>query len=104
MIILLIFLYLLGLLYDDLIPDENEIVETALRRLPPNEYQNRLFRFRRALNLDSQQNSLEKHEWTTPEQDVHYLQPLIKQVENEQLTKNFFDTISENPYAHRNKA
>lgn len=93
-----------GLLYDDLIPEENELARIALSRMPPQEYQERLFRFRRALNLSSQHSQLDKAEWTTDEKDVHYLQPLLKQAEDEKLTSYYYDRISENPYKFRNKA
>ena len=57
-----------GLLYDDLIPDESELVQEALSRLDPHQQQQRLFRIRRALNLNMKKISLEPHEQTTAEQ------------------------------------
>ncbi|KAJ3097927.1 DEAD-box type RNA helicase [Phlyctochytrium planicorne] len=58
----------LGLRFDDLIPDETEVVQEAIRRLPPREFQDRIFRFRRALNLSVAQSKLEQPEWTKPEE------------------------------------
>ena len=58
----------LGLKYDDLIPEESEVVQEALRRLPPREFQDRLFRFKRAFALSGTQNVLPSSEWTKPEQ------------------------------------
>ncbi|KAI8618803.1 ubiquinol-cytochrome C reductase complex 14kD subunit-domain-containing protein [Chytriomyces sp. MP71] len=49
----------LGLKMDDLIPDEGPIVQEALRRLPPSEIQERLFRYRRAYSLSIVQQELE---------------------------------------------
>jgi ubiquinol-cytochrome c reductase subunit 7 len=51
-----------------LIPDETEIVQEALRRLPPREFQDRTFRFRRAIMLSSGQTVLEPTEWTKAEE------------------------------------
>ena len=75
----------LGLRLDDLIPDENGIVQEAIHRLSvsiyiycnsfshifsqPREYQDRIYRFRRALLASSHQDDLPKEEWTT-EEDV----------------------------------
>ena len=57
-----------GLLYDDLIPDESELVQEALSRLEPQQQADRLFRIRRALNLNMKKISLEPFEQTTSEQ------------------------------------
>ncbi|KAI8816470.1 cytochrome b-c1 complex subunit 7 [Fimicolochytrium jonesii] len=89
----------MGLRYDDLIPEENDLVQTALSRLPPKEHYDRIFRHRRAINLSAQHAQLEANEWTTAAQDVPYLTPLIKQVENEIATKEYFDTLTTIPAA-----
>lgn len=39
--------------YDDLIPEENDIVQTAIKRLPPKEAYDRIFRIRRAFQVRS---------------------------------------------------
>ncbi|KAJ3195764.1 Cytochrome b-c1 complex subunit 7 [Irineochytrium annulatum] len=67
----------MGLRFDDLIPDETDIVKEAIRRLPQREMQDRIFRFRRALNLSNNHNALEKSEWTKPEEDVNALMPVL---------------------------
>ena len=36
---------------DDLIPEENDTVQLALKRLPPDEAYNRVFRIRRAMQV-----------------------------------------------------
>ncbi|KND01436.1 ubiquinol--cytochrome-c reductase subunit 7 [Spizellomyces punctatus DAOM BR117] len=89
----------MGLRYDDLIPEENEVVQGALNRLPPKEYHDRVFRQRRAINLSAQQSELEPKEWTKPEEDVRYLTPLVQQVENEIATKQAFDNLVTIPAA-----
>ena len=37
--------------YDDLIPEENQVVQTALKRLTPKESYDRVFRLRRAFQV-----------------------------------------------------
>ncbi|KAJ9498332.1 Cytochrome b-c1 complex subunit 7 [Exophiala xenobiotica] len=54
-----------GLRADDLIPEENDIVQLALKRLPPKEAYDRVFRLRRAF------------------QDQPYLSPIIEEIEAE---------------------
>ncbi|TPX61676.1 hypothetical protein PhCBS80983_g00893 [Powellomyces hirtus] len=88
-----------GLRYDDLIPDEGELVQAALKRLPPKEHYDRVFRHRRAINLGGQQIELDAAEWTKPSEDVAYLSPLITQVENEIETKQNFDALTSIPAA-----
>ncbi|KAJ3407853.1 Cytochrome b-c1 complex subunit 7 [Chytridiales sp. JEL 0842] len=89
----------MGLRYDDLIPDETPIIQEALRRLPPRETQDRIFRFRRAIQLSSQQTVLEPVEWTKPEEDIPYLRPIIDQVESEVASQEAFDNLTSIPEA-----
>lgn len=93
----------MGLLYDDLIPDEGELVQEALRRLTPDVYYERLFRFRRAINLSMKKEELPKEEWTSPESDVAYLRPIIEQVELEIQTRQNFDNLKEIPEALKSR-
>ncbi|KAJ3253608.1 Cytochrome b-c1 complex subunit 7 [Boothiomyces macroporosus] len=95
-----------GLFYDDLIPEENEIVQEALRRLTPQQQADRLFRIRRALSLSLKKTSLPSNEWTTAEQDVPYLQPVLAKVESEIETKFNFENLTSIPPAllARNKS
>ncbi|KAL1629684.1 Cytochrome b-c1 complex subunit 7, mitochondrial [Neofusicoccum ribis] len=67
----------LGLRADDLIPEESETVQLALKRLPPKEAYDRVFRMRRAFQL------LPKEQHTKPEEDNPYLSPIIKEIEAE---------------------
>ncbi|KAI0802760.1 cytochrome b-c1 complex subunit 7 [Xylaria sp. FL0064] len=58
----------LGLLADDLIPEENEDVLKALARLPPKERYDRVYRLRRAIQCSITHKLLPKDQWTKPEQ------------------------------------
>jgi ubiquinol-cytochrome c reductase subunit 7 len=60
----------MGLLYDDLIPHDNDIVREALNRLDFAVAQERRFRLRRALALSTKKTILEESMWTKPEQVV----------------------------------
>lgn len=87
----------MGLKFDDLLPEEGELVQEALRRLPPREMQERNFRFKRAFSLTGTHSSLDSSEWIKPEEDLPYLRPLIAQVETEQASKVAFDNMSSIP-------
>lgn len=41
----------LGLRYEDLLPEESEVMQKALKRLPPKEAYDRVFRLRRAFQV-----------------------------------------------------
>lgn len=41
----------LGLKLEDLLPEESEVMQTALKRLPPKEAYDRIFRLRRAFQV-----------------------------------------------------
>ncbi|TKA50286.1 hypothetical protein B0A49_11686 [Cryomyces minteri] len=73
----------LGLKADDLIPEESETVLLALKRLPPKEAYDRVFRMRRAFQCSIAHQLLPKSEQTKPEEDVPYLTPLIREIEAE---------------------
>ncbi|KIN06688.1 hypothetical protein OIDMADRAFT_17432 [Oidiodendron maius Zn] len=86
----------LGLRNDDLIPEESEIVQQALKRLPEKESYDRIFRIRRALQLSLQHQLLPKAEQTKPEEDYHYLSPIIRQIEVEIKERNDLDSLKVN--------
>ncbi|KAL2914349.1 Cytochrome b-c1 complex subunit 7, mitochondrial [Polyrhizophydium stewartii] len=88
-----------GLRLDDLIPDEGPVVREALRRLPPHEFQERNFRFKRAIYLSLTKAELPKEEWTTAETDIAYLRPYVDLVQAEIQTKENFDTMASIPAA-----
>ncbi|GAB7351979.1 hypothetical protein MBLNU459_g2505t1 [Dothideomycetes sp. NU459] len=73
----------LGLRADDLIPEESETVLLALKRLPPKEAYDRVFRMRRAFQCSLSHQLLPKNEQTKPEEDYPYLSPIIKEIEAE---------------------
>ena len=53
---------------DDLIVEENENVIKALKRLPPKEAYDRVYRLRRAFQCSTAHQLLPKAEWTKPEE------------------------------------
>ncbi|KAI9796903.1 MAG: Cytochrome b-c1 complex subunit 7 [Candelina submexicana] len=73
----------LGLKADDLIPEENETVLLALKRLPPKEAYDRVFRLRRAFQASLAHQLLPKDQQTKPEDDMPYLAPIIREIEAE---------------------
>jgi ubiquinol-cytochrome c reductase subunit 7 len=93
----------LGLVADDLIPDESAVVNEAIRRLPRDVYFDRTFRFRRALNLAAENNELPPNEWTTDAEDVPYLQPYIEQVDAENTSRIVFQQMLEVPAELKNR-
>ena len=82
----------LGLLRDDLIFDEDQVVQEALGRLPDKEIFDRNFRMRRAIQLNAISETLPRAEWTTAETDRRYLWPVIEQVCKEQEELERFDS------------
>merc|ERR1739841_177981 len=73
----------LGLRADDLIPEEDEIVQQALKRLSPKESYDRVFRMRRAFQCSLAHQLLPKAEWTKPEDDTPYISPIVAELEAE---------------------
>ncbi|RMZ08529.1 hypothetical protein D0864_01718 [Hortaea werneckii] len=72
---------------DDLIPEEDEIVQQALKRLSPKEAYDRVFRMRRAFQL------LPKAEWTKTNDDYPYLQPIIREITAEQTEREDLESM-----------
>ncbi|KAL8737393.1 MAG: hypothetical protein Q9181_001730 [Wetmoreana brouardii] len=73
----------IGLRVDDLIPEESDVVMLALKRLPPKEAYDRVFRLRRAFQCSLSHQLLPKDQQTKPEEDTLYLTPIIKEIEQE---------------------
>ncbi|XP_054909644.1 cytochrome b-c1 complex subunit 7 [Poeciliopsis prolifica] len=69
----------LGLMRDDTIYEDSDVKE-ALRRLPENVCNDRMFRIKRALDLSMKQQILPKDQWTKFEEDVNYLTPYLEEV------------------------
>ncbi|KUI72892.1 Cytochrome b-c1 complex subunit 7 [Cytospora mali] len=84
----------LGLRADDLIPEENPTVQTALGRMSEKDRYDRIFRIRRAVQCSIAHKLLPKAEWTKPEEDAPYLAPLIKIIEAEIKEKEDLDTMT----------
>ncbi|RCI16016.1 hypothetical protein L249_1974 [Ophiocordyceps polyrhachis-furcata BCC 54312] len=83
----------LGLKYDDLIEEEREAVQIALKRLTPKEAYDRVFRIRRSTQLSYQHKLLPREQWTKPQEDLPYLRPLVEEVEAELAEKDAFDAL-----------
>ena len=84
----------MGLLYDDLIQEETPVVQEALRRLPQELSDARVFRLKRAMQLSLMHQELPKAEWTQEAEDVRYLSPVIEQVQQEFNEKLGLDTMT----------
>ncbi|MBN3310775.1 cytochrome b-c1 complex subunit 7 [Amia ocellicauda] len=76
----------LGLMRDDTIYEDEDVKE-ALKRLPENTSNDRTFRIKRALDLSMKQQILPKDQWTKYEEDMHYLEPYLKEVIQERKEK-----------------
>ncbi|KAF1955521.1 14 kDa subunit of cytochrome bd ubiquinol oxidase [Byssothecium circinans] len=83
----------LGLKADDLIPEENDTVLLALKRLPPNEAYDRVFRLRRAFQCSTSHTLLPKNEWTKPEEDTPYLSQVIVEIEKEMKEREDLESM-----------
>ncbi|KAI1306221.1 cytochrome b-c1 complex subunit 7 [Xylaria venustula] len=84
----------LGLRADDLIVEENEDVLKALKRLPPQEAYDRVYRLRRATQCSVTHKLLPKDQWTKPEEDVPYLTPLIEQIRAAKAEEEALNTLT----------
>ncbi|XP_031710251.1 cytochrome b-c1 complex subunit 7 [Anarrhichthys ocellatus] len=69
----------LGLFRDDTILEDSDVKE-ALRRLPEKQYNDRMFRLKRSLDLSMKQQILPKDQWTKYEEDANYLTPYLTEV------------------------
>ena len=58
----------IGLRREDLYIEEDPVVKEAIRRLPQEEQDLRLFRLKRALDLSVKKPLLPREQWTTPEE------------------------------------
>ncbi|KAE8822320.1 hypothetical protein PTNB73_09517 [Pyrenophora teres f. teres] len=78
---------------DDLLPEENDTVQNALKRLRPQDAYDRVFRLRRAFQLSMSHQLLPKEEWTKPEEDVPYLSGIITDIEAEMKEREDLETM-----------
>ncbi|BCR85119.1 ubiquinol--cytochrome-c reductase subunit 7 [Aspergillus chevalieri] len=84
----------LGLRFDDIIPEENDIVQAAIKRLPAKESYDRVFRIRRAFQCSVSHTLLPPEEQTKPSEDVEYLSPIIREIEKERKEREDLDTLA----------
>ncbi|GAB5589720.1 Cytochrome b-c1 complex subunit 7 [Umbelopsis nana] len=85
----------IGLRYDDLIVEENDIAQEALRRLElsnPRAAYDRAYRLRVAQQCSLSHSLLPQEQWTKPEEDFRYLQPILDEVTAEFAEREAFDT------------
>ena len=83
----------LGLQYDDLMRTEDEAVKEALKRLPKNELQLRMFRQKRAMQASlMQKEALSKSEQMAYDQDTPLLRNIVYRVERELAEKAKYDS------------
>ena len=61
-------MYTIGLRREDLYMEEDPVVSEAIRRLPQDEQDLRLFRLKRALDLSLKKALLPKDQWTSDEE------------------------------------
>ncbi|KAF4551640.1 Cytochrome b-c1 complex subunit 7-like protein [Elsinoe fawcettii] len=83
----------LGLRADDLIPEESDTVMLALKRLPPKEAYDRVYRLRRAFQCSLAHQLLPPNEHTKAEEDVEYLSPIIREIEREKRERFDLDAM-----------
>ncbi|EFY86396.1 Cytochrome b-c1 complex subunit 7 [Metarhizium acridum] len=84
----------LGLRYDDLVEEERESTQIALKRLSPKESYDRIYRIRRSVQCSYQHKLLPKDQWTKPEEDTPYLRDIIAQVDTELAEKDALDSMT----------
>ncbi|KAJ5915067.1 hypothetical protein N7454_011179 [Penicillium verhagenii] len=83
----------LGLKFDDLIPEESETVQKAIKRLPSKEAYDRVFRIRRAFQCSISHTLLPPNEQIKPHEDVEYLSPIIREIEKENKEREDLDNL-----------
>ncbi|XP_015711397.1 cytochrome b-c1 complex subunit 7 [Coturnix japonica] len=75
-----------GLMRDDTLYEDEDVKE-ALKRLPEDLYNERMFRIKRALDLSLKHRILPKEQWVKYEEDKPYLEPYLKEVIRERLER-----------------
>ncbi|KAI9828982.1 MAG: Cytochrome b-c1 complex subunit 7 [Thelocarpon impressellum] len=83
----------LGLRADDLIPEESDTIQLALKRLPPKEAYDRVYRLRRAVQCSLAHTLLPKEQQTKPEEDYPYLSPIIREIEAERQERDDLEAM-----------
>lgn len=72
--------YRYGLMRDDMILEEHDVVQEALRRIPKHELHGRYQRFKVALHTSMLRQELPKDKWMSLKEDRKYLSPFVEQV------------------------
>ncbi|SCU98782.1 LAME_0G00540g1_1 [Lachancea meyersii CBS 8951] len=83
----------MGLRFDDLISEENDIAQKALSRLPEEESYARNFRMIRAHQSSLTHHLLPKTQWIKPEEDTPYILPFLLEAEAEAKEKAELDNL-----------
>ncbi|KAG5438982.1 hypothetical protein PCANB_002312 [Pneumocystis canis] len=83
----------IGLRYEDLLPEENDAMEIALKRLPKLESYDRVYRLRIAMQCSLTHTLLPKNEWLKAEEDIRYIDPILKEVIKEMNEQHDLDTL-----------
>ncbi|PIA18822.1 14 kDa subunit of cytochrome bd ubiquinol oxidase [Coemansia reversa NRRL 1564] len=84
----------LGLRYDDLLREETPIMQEAIGRLNRKETDGRVYRQKRAFQLSLSHQELPYTQWTKPEDDYKYLQPLVEEVTAEFAERDAFNSMA----------
>ena len=87
----------MGLRFDDLICEESDVMQTAIRRLPPSEVYARNFRMITAHQCAFTHHLLPENKQLKPEDDIPYLTPYILEAEAEAAEKELLDNIVVTP-------
>ncbi|PPR08028.1 hypothetical protein CVT24_010869 [Panaeolus cyanescens] len=82
-----------GFKYDDLLVEENEPVQRALKRLTNAEQYDRAYRLKRASQASVLHHPLPKEQWITPAEDVRYLKPHVESVHREEVERAKWDNL-----------
>ncbi|SCV02848.1 LANO_0G00606g1_1 [Lachancea nothofagi CBS 11611] len=83
----------MGLRFDDIVSEENDLVQKALARLPSDESYARNFRMLRAHQLSLTHHLLPKAQWVKSEEDKPYLFPYLLEAEAEAKEKEDLDNL-----------
>ncbi|KAF9116609.1 Cytochrome b-c1 complex subunit 7 [Mortierella sp. AM989] len=83
----------LGLRYDDVLREENDIIREAVNRLPEEESYARIFRMKTAFQYSLSHTIATKENTLKPEDDIRYLTPIIDEVASEFAEKEDFNNI-----------
>ncbi|KAF8921549.1 ubiquinol-cytochrome-c reductase complex subunit 6 [Mucidula mucida] len=83
-----------GFKYDDLLIEEREDVQRAIKRLTPAEQYDRAYRLKRACQASVLHKPLPKEQWTKPEEDIRYLAPHVENVAAEDQEKVYWDNLT----------